>query len=80
MISGIKNTKPNNWLNILLAKDLKQRDLILRETHNHNILTRPAWEPLHLLKMYKNCQKQRLTNTMWLYERIVCLPSSVKDV
>tara|TARA_Y200000002_G_scaffold383206_1_gene404009 strand:+ start:2552 stop:3718 length:1167 start_codon:yes stop_codon:yes gene_type:complete len=80
MISGIKNTKPNNWLNILLAKDLKQRDLILRETHNHNILTRPAWEPLHLLKMYKNCQKQRLKNTMWLYKRIVCLPSSVKDV
>ena len=78
MIAGLSNTTPNNWLNIFLSDNLKDRNLILKKSHKNKVFIRPAWQPLHLLKMYKDCQKERLSNTIWLFERIICLPSSVK--
>ena len=78
IVEGLRNTSSNNWLNILLSDNLLDRDLILKKSHKNKIFLRPAWQPLHLSSIYRDCQKQSLKNTIWLFERIICLPSSVK--
>jgi len=71
------NTKSNYWLNVAITQDKQQRDLMLEETNNRDVMTRPAWIPMHKLAMNKKYQKNDMTNTEWLFERIVNVPSSV---
>lgn len=73
------NAHSNYWLNILLLDDdlSPTRDLILSELHANGILSRPAWQLMHRLPMYNQCQKMTLTNAEQLYQKIICLPSSV---
>lgn len=71
------NAYSNYWLNVVLTKDRQQRDRMLEETNGKQVMTRPAWTPMHQLKMYKHCQKHELTNTEWLFDRLVNVPSSV---
>ena len=49
---------------------------MLKVTNESNIMTRPIWKPMHKLSMYQNCQKTELSNTEWLYSRVVNVPSS----
>jgi aminotransferase in exopolysaccharide biosynthesis len=70
------NNKSNYWLNVVITKDIEERDLFLKYTNNNNIMTRPAWTPMHMLNIFKNCQYESLNNTEWLFERIVNVPSS----
>jgi len=72
-----KLTKSNYWLNALILKDEKERTDFLEETNSNDIMTRPSWEPMHRLDMYKDCYSSNLENTNWLSERIVNIPSSV---
>lgn len=72
-----KDCKANYWLNALLTKNLTERDQFLETTNKNKIMTRPAWSPMHTLKMYENNQKDDLKNTNWLYERLVTVPSGV---
>lgn len=71
------HTKANYWLNFILLKNKDEREKFLKETNENGILTRPIWKPIHELAMYHNCQKDDLTNTQWLYERGVNIPSTV---
>ena len=50
---------------------------ILKITNDQNILTRPAWTPMHLLPMNKNSIYESLKNTEFIFDRMVNLPSSV---
>ena len=75
-----KNTKPNNWLISILMKDKKERDSFLEESNKLDIQTRPIWKLISSLAMYKGFQKGDLENSKKLEERIVCLPSSARDV
>ena len=68
----------NYWLNLLVAKDIAERDKILEETNKNGVMTRPAWTPMHKLKMFKNCHKTEMLTTEWFYDRIVNMPSSPK--
>jgi len=72
------NTKTNYWLNTMLVEDKRQRDKFLKGTNDNNVMTRPVWKPMHRLSMNKGCQKSELTNTEWLADRIVNVPSSVR--
>ena len=74
-----KNTKSNFWLNTLITNNKKERDSILRETNDALIMTRPVWTPMHDLSFNKSYQKVSLDNTIWLADRIVNLPSSVRE-
>jgi len=69
-------TKANYWLNTIITKNLTQRDAMLEHTNNNGVMTRPAWTPMHHLAMNSKCQQTDLTNTEWLYERVVNVPSS----
>lgn len=40
-------------------------------------MTRPAWQLMNRLEMFKGCETDGLKHTQWLEERIVNIPSSV---
>ena len=52
--------------------------LFLKETNANNVMTRPIWQLMFRLPMYGNCQKDEQTNAIFLEERIVNIPSSVR--
>jgi perosamine synthetase len=68
----------NYWLNAVITSDKKQRDDLLKTTNDAAVMTRPIWQLMSDLKMYKQCQKGDLQNARWLQDRIVNLPSSVR--
>jgi aminotransferase in exopolysaccharide biosynthesis len=68
----------NYWLNAVITSEEKQRDDLLKTTNDSGIMTRPIWQLMSDLEMYKRCQKGYLKNARWLQDRIVNLPSSVR--
>lgn len=72
-----KNSKSNYWLNTILAENISHRDSIIKTFNEFNIFARPAWGLMHKQKMYKNCIKGNLENTLYLSERIINIPSGV---
>jgi len=72
-----KDSKSNYWLNAIILKDKKQRNLFLDETNSASVMTRPTWVLMNKLPMFKEAQCADLTNAEWLEERVVNIPSSV---
>ena len=72
------NTKANYWLMCVELNDKKERDLFLKETNFSNVMTRPIWQLMFRLPMYKDCQKDEQKNALFLEERIVNIPSSAR--
>ena len=70
-------SRSNYWLNAILVNDLNFREKFLKLTNTQGVMTRPLWRPLHMLRMYKGYSFKNLKITEQLYERVVCLPSSV---
>lgn len=68
----------NFWLNAILLKDAKERDAFLTYTNDKNVMTRPAWTLMNKLKMFQDCEHGDLSNALWVEDRLVNLPSSVK--
>lgn len=69
--------RSNYWLNAVICADRFQRDQLLHATNEVGIMTRPAWQLLNRLPMFENALQGPLTNTEWLVDRVVNLPSSV---
>jgi dTDP-4-amino-4,6-dideoxygalactose transaminase len=67
----------NYWLNSIIFKNKKQRDLFLESSNSNNIMTRPIWNLMHSLPMFSDSQRDELKNSSWLQERLVNLPSSI---
>ncbi|MEQ1530169.1 MAG: LegC family aminotransferase [Methylococcales bacterium] len=76
-IAEPKHAQSNYWLNALVLENQSQRDEFLHVTNQQGVMTRPVWEPMHHLSMYKHCFRSDLVNTEWAAERIVNIPSSV---
>lgn len=82
--SGIKfrtetpDTKANYWLMCVELENKKERNLFLEETNANSVMTRPIWQLMFRLPMYEYCQKDAQENAMYLEERIVNIPSSVR--
>ncbi|MGM5630010.1 LegC family aminotransferase [Apibacter raozihei] len=72
------NSKSNYWLNAFILNNIKEKDDFLKFTNSAGIMTRSIWKPINQLDIYKNCQSGELINTLWAYERIVNVPSSIK--
>ncbi len=70
--------RANCWLNVILLDNAAARDALLAAMHERGILCRPAWTLLHRLPMYAACEHDALTNAIWLEQRLVNLPSSVR--
>lgn len=70
------NTRSNYWLNVAITEDRQHRDIMLEVTNSNGVMTRPAWTSMHKLAMNQDCQVGDLTNTEWVFDRLVSVASS----
>ena len=66
------------WLNVVLLKDKQAREQFLEETNDAGVMTRPVWQLMNRLPMFKDCECGDLSNAEWLEARVVNIPSSVR--
>lgn len=79
-ISEPKDSDSNYWLCAVLTQNREERDAFLKASNESGVMTRPVWEPLHTLPMYKQCLHDDLSNSMYCAERLVNLPSGVRNI
>jgi aminotransferase in exopolysaccharide biosynthesis len=70
--------KSNYWLNTILLDEAKIRDEFLEYTNTNGVMTRPIWALMNKLEMFQECQHANLENSLFLEERVVNIPSSVR--
>lgn len=73
-----EHARANYWLNAVLLPDKEAQLRFLEYTNDHGIMTRPVWELMNRLPMFAHCQTDSLQNTIWLADRLVNIPSSVR--
>ena len=74
----LPNTKANYWLMCLQLDDKKERDIFLKETNENKVMTRPIWQLIFKSPIYSSFQRDAQENAIYLEERIVNIPSSVR--
>jgi dTDP-4-amino-4,6-dideoxygalactose transaminase len=74
----LEGTRANYWLMCLELENLKDRELFLKETNKLGLMTRPIWQLIFKSNMYSNFQRDSQSNAIYLEERIVNIPSSVR--
>jgi len=77
-MSQPKKCNSNFWLQtLILDKNFsKYKRLILKETNEKNVGTRPCWKPLHKLKHLQNFPRMNMSIANEIYRRIINIPSS----
>lgn len=70
--------RSNYWLNVVILKDKQSQLEFLQQTNDNGVMTRPIWELMNRLPMFEHCQNDGLSNSIWLADRVVNIPSSVK--
>ena len=70
--------KSNYWLNVLLLANRNERDAFLKSTNDAGVMTRPIWNLMNKLPMFESCTRTNLEDALWLEERVVNIPSSVR--
>ena len=68
----------NYWLNALVLEDKPARELFLKELNDAGVMSRPIWRLMNELTMFRDCQSADLSNSKWLEERVVNIPSSAR--
>lgn len=74
-----KHGRSNYWLNAVQLADKETRDEFLKYTNSKSVMTRPAWILMNELPAFKDCQAGDLSNSRFLADRLVNIPSSVKN-
>ena len=74
----LPNTKANYWLMCLELENKKDRDAFLKETNENKVMTRPIWQLIFKSPLYSNFQRDLQINAIYLEDRIVNIPSSVR--
>ena len=74
----LPNTKANYWLMSIELGNKIERDQFLKSTNDAKVMTRPIWQLIFRLPMYALYQRDEQMNAMYLEERIVNIPSSVR--
>ena len=72
-----RQARSNYWLNAVIMPDRDSRNEFLRVSNRAGVMTRPAWQLLNELQIYRDCQTGSLANAEWLADRVVNIPSSV---
>ena len=73
-----KESKSNYWLQAVIVKDINNRDNFLEFTNKNGVMTRPIWRLMNELEMFKDAECGDLSNSKYLEERVVNIPSSVR--
>jgi aminotransferase in exopolysaccharide biosynthesis len=74
----LPNTKANYWLMCLQLENKIERDIFLKETNEKKVMTRPIWQLIFKSSKYSSFQRDAQVNAIYLEERIVNIPSSVR--
>ena len=74
----LPNTKANYWLMCIELENKKDRDSFLKETNENKVMTRPIWQLIFKSPLYSNFQRDSQENAIYLENRIVNIPSSVR--
>lgn len=74
----LPGAKANYWLNAILLNNKNEREVFLEFMNSNGIMSRPVWELMHRLPMFKNEHRGELLNSEWVADRLVNIPSSVR--
>ena len=74
----LENTQANYWLMCVELENLEERNAFLKSTNEAKTMTRPIWQLMYRLPMYKHCYRDAQKIAEFLEERIVNIPSSVR--
>lgn len=74
----LPETKANYWLMCVELESGTERNEFLKLTNENGVMTRPIWSLMFRLPMYAHCYKDEQKNAIFLEERIVNIPSSVR--
>jgi len=72
------DTISNYWLNVILLKDLEEREAFLKQSNESKAMTRPAWILMNELEMFRESIKGELSVSNEIADRLVNIPSSVR--
>ncbi len=70
-----KDCKSNFWLNAVLLPNKEAQLKFLEETNGAGVQTRPIWELMNRLEMFKTCQHGDLKTAEMFADRVVNIPS-----
>jgi len=68
--------KSNYWLNAIICPDVNSRNLMLEKTNASGVMTRPIWQLMHRLPMFKNSMRGDLSVSEWVEAHLINLPST----
>lgn len=72
-----KDSVSNYWLCAVMLPDKATQQEFLTYTNDNGVMTRPVWQLMNRLEMFKNAQHDGLKNSIYLADRIVNIPSGV---
>ncbi len=72
-------SRSNFWLNSILLPNAAERESFLSLANDCGLQFRPAWDLLHRLPMFLDCERSGLENAEKISARLVNLPSSARD-
>ena len=76
VLSEPKYSRCNYWLITLIFNNKRLKKLFLKELSKKGFGLRKTWRPLHTLKIFKNCQSDKLNNSEKIFDNSINLPSS----
>jgi perosamine synthetase len=74
----LPQTKANYWLMCVELESKQERESFLKVTNENGVMTRPIWQLIFKSPLYYGFQKDAQINAMYLEDRIVNIPSSVR--
>lgn len=74
-----ENCRSNYWLNAIIMKDKESQQEFLQYSNDNGVMTRPIWELMNRLQMFKDGENDGLANTQWFADRVINIPSSVRQ-
>lgn len=77
-MAEIEKSKSNYWLNAIRFDNEIDKLKFLEYSNTNGVMTRPIWQLMNKLIMYKNCPKGDLSIAETLEKTIVNIPSSVR--
>jgi hypothetical protein len=68
--------KSNYWLNAIICPDHQSREALLKNANANGVMTRPIWQLMHRLPMFKNAFRGDLSYSEFIERHLVNIPSS----
>lgn len=73
-----KDCKSNFWFSSIILPNKEEQLRFLEETNDNGVQTRPIWELMNRLEMFKSCEHDDLTNAIHFANTVVNIPSGYR--